>query len=552
MDGMLPTLTLRPPEHVMRLARMGSFHATRLSFMRILLRRVAAEGWKVTRTLWEIDDRGVGRAVYEVQTPERTYSLVAFASDLPDHLRTDRVIAEAWDATFALYDGTPDAEALARLQENVPFQEAGRMTERELTLSRANRSVRLFAHVIDALASGQQPSVRELESVGYLMRTTAVYGSGKFGLADREAYCGRPALASPFQAEMLTVWLIRAFTVDIVEHLARARNPRAARLDPDLRRGLGVGNSTGLGMAPFLLSHPALIHHWMEAREVALARVRSVPVTPETFAHFRRALDHASRTALVWRSSHELQQAKLQDLRADLARLKVRTADGIADWDELWQWAEDALSLEGQEVLLALMLEPHGALVDDLAATMAADEEAAFAIDGRMNVGALSEMIAGPYGWAIDTDWSAPETTARLWYVSAEKLEPRLAERADEPLEDYEQPLGPGRDIARLHRALADWPAETTTAEFLTMQPQHRHAVRRVQIAARYPYAEVRDNTLDAEMLPIDLLRAKLSFFGATRFDPRSDRWVRISMFQGAPFPDEIHARPADTWMYGA
>ncbi len=552
MDGMLPTLTLRSPEDVMRLARMGSFHATRLSFMRILLRRMAAEGWTVERTVWEIDDNGVGRAVYEVRTPDRVYSLVAFANDLPDHLRTDRVIAEAWDATFTLFDGTPDADELTRLQENVPFQEAGRMSERELTLSRANRSVRLFAHVIDALASGQQPSARELESVGYLMRTTAVYGSGKFGLADREAYCGRPALASPFQAEMLTVWLIRAFTVDIVEHLARARNADAPRLDPELRRGLGVGNSTGLGMAPFLLSHPALIHHWMEAREVALARVRAAPVTPDTVAHFRRALDHANRTALVWRSAHELQQAKLQDLRTDLARVKVRTDEGIDDWDALWLWAEDALSLEGQEVLLALMLEPHGELVDELSQTMAADEDASFVIDGRQTVGALSRMIADQYGWAIDTDWSAPETTARLWYVSAEKLEPRLAERADEPLEAYEQPLGPGRDIARLYGALAALPADTTLAEFLATDPQHRHAVRRVQIAARYPYAEVRDNTLDAEMMPIDLLRAKLSFFGATRFDPRSDRWVRISMFQGAPFPDEFQTHPTDTWMYGA
>jgi len=35
------------------------------------------------------------------------------------------------------------------------------------------------------------------------------------------------------------------------------------------------------------------------------------------------------------------------------------------------------------------------------------------------------------------------------------------------------------------------------------------------------------------------MLRCKLSFFGATAFDPRSDRWVRISMFRGAPFPEE-------------
>jgi len=43
-------------------------------------------------------------------------------------------------------------------------------------------------------------------------------------------------------------------------------------------------------------------------------------------------------------------------------------------------------------------------------------------------------------------------------------------------------------------------------------------------------------------MLPIDILRCKLAFFGASRFDPRSDRWVRISLFQGLPYPDELGA----------
>ncbi|MEM6466292.1 MAG: hypothetical protein AAF679_07290, partial [Pseudomonadota bacterium] len=55
-----------------------------------------------------------------------------------------------------------------------------------------------------------------------------------------------------------------------------------------------------------------------------------------------------------------------------------------------------------------------------------------------------------------------------------------------------------------------------------------------------------------AEMKPIDMLRAKLSFFGATRFDPRSDRWVRICMFAGAPYPEELFSTTADDWVYPA
>ena len=61
---------------------------------------------------------------------------------------------------------------------------------------------------------------------------------------------------------------------------------------------------------------------------------------------------------------------------------------------------------------------------------------------------------------------------------------------------------------------------------------------------------EVRDNLIEASMLPIDLLRLKLSFFGANRFDPRSDRWVRINMFQYAPFPHELTSMSGETWVY--
>ena len=424
-----------------------------------------------------------------------------------------------------------------------------------MSLSRANRSVRLFGHVIDCLAEGRQPDAQELANVGYLMRTTAVYGSAKFGVCDREAVCGRPELSAPFQAEMLSVWLIRAFTVDIVEHLARARNPNAVRLDPGLRRGLGVGNSTGLGMAPFLMTHPVLINNWMSAREEALARVRREPVEAASLTHFRRALQAAVKNAEGWVSAHDIQIGKLEKLRSDLDRLSVQVdaepPSGPLGWDELWQWGEENLTLEGQEQLLALMLEPHGQVIDELAQQMAADEAAAFAIDGRQSLALLRTDIERNYAWALELDWTDPQAVARLWYVSAEKLEPRLAQRADEPLEPYEQSLAPGRDVAKLYRATAECDPNQSVSAYLADHPEHRYAVRRAQIAARYPYSEIRDNTIAAEMLPIDLLRAKLSFFGATRFDPRSDRWVRISMYQNAPYPDELPHAALDTWMYG-
>ena len=87
-------------------------------------------------------------------------------------------------------------------------------------------------------------------------------------------------------------------------------------------------------------------------------------------------------------------------------------------------------------------------------------------------------------------------------------------------------------------------------AHFLLEHPEHRHTVRRAQVFQSAPYGEIRDNTIAADLLPIDMLRAKLSFFGATRFDPRSDRWVRICMYAGAPYPEDLASDNADLWVY--
>jgi hypothetical protein len=547
-------IPLRPASEVMRLARMGAFHQSRLSFMRVLLRRLKRDGWRFDRPLWRIDAQGVGIATYRAVGPDRTYTLVAFAHDLPPEKRSDRVIAEAWDATFTLFDGEPTEADLARLAKNVPLQEAGRISERELSLSRANRSVRLFAHVVDSLAAGRQPDPALIEPVGYLMRTTAVYGSAKFGAADRAIWADRPEFAGSFQPEMLSVWLTRAFTLDLVEHLARAKAPETAvAVDPALRRRFGVGNSTGLGMAPFLMNHPALLHAWIAAREVALARVCALPTAGQGAGKFRSLVARAAVNAAEWNTEHPLYLPRIKALRADLAHLAEHLdggdLSGPAPWDRLYRWAEANLGLEAQEQLVSLMLEPHGDLVDDLAAAMSADEAPRPRIDGAMPLSRLRALTEDLYGWALALDWSDPQTVARVWYVSAEKLEPRLGERFAEPIEPYEQPLAPGRDAAALHAAL-DGSGETTTAEFLLRHPEHRAIVRRIQQAAHLPYAEIRDNTIAADLLPIDLLRCKLSFFGATKFDPRSDRWVRITMYQGAPFPHELADLDPDDLAY--
>ena len=134
----------RPPASVCNLERMGAAFPTRLSFMRILLRRMSNEGWHLGRGHFDLDDEGFGTAVYTARLAQRAYSLIAFANPLADEDRTDRVIASAWDAAFVLFDGIPSAADIDRLRSQVPLQEAGRFEPTDLVISRANRSLRLF------------------------------------------------------------------------------------------------------------------------------------------------------------------------------------------------------------------------------------------------------------------------------------------------------------------------------------------------------------------------------------------------------------------------
>jgi hypothetical protein len=551
-EGATPDdIGVRPPEEVMRLDRMGAAFQTRLSFLRILLRRMGNESWRITRPRFDLDDEGYGTALYTVETPSRHYSLIAYSQFLDPAARTDRVIAEAWDAAFILYDGIPTSDDIARLATEAPRQEAGRYSAKELVLSRANKSVRLFTHVSERLAEGRQPDRNLLREIGYLMRTTAVYGNGKFGLADRRGYADRPELAGPFQAEMLAVYLIRCFTFDLLEHVGERKNPsRYTTLDRRLKRYLGIGNSTGLGMAPFLVSHPVLIHNWFSARETALARVRSVSsVKPERIALFQKALVRAREHVEEWQVEDEVQTGRIDVLRSEIRQISewLPMLDGSArPWDDLYSRAAVGFSLEGQELLVSLLLEPYPELVDELTEELSADPLPF--VDATMTVGTLNQILSDSYDWVSTYNFDDASTNRYVWYYSEEKLEPRRGEQRHEITDIQAMNVAIARDVQQLQAALSAEDATLTIAAFLLEHPEFRYIVNRVQVASSNPYAEIRENLIGESCRPIDLLRAKLAYFGATKFDPKSDLWTRITMYQGAPLADELDE--ADDWCF--
>lgn len=547
------TAPLRPPETVMRLERMGASFPTRLSFMRQLVRRMRRERWRLERACFDLDAEGCGVAVYAAHGPARTYSLIAYTHRIDPEQRTDRVIAEAWDATFSLFDGVPEAADIERLRANTPKQEAGRFRSSELTLARANKSMRLFEHVADCLATGRQPDAARLADVGYLMRTTAVYGSGKFGCADRARIADRPEMRGPFQAEMLTVYLIRWLSIDLVNHVARSRGGESSvALAPDHARYLGIGNATGLGMAPFLIKHPVLINNWVLARETALARVRALPSPhSEGSAAFQALLERGRRYVDEWNVEDEPQTKRIGRLRAELGELAGWCRTGLArpyPWDAMYRHAEEAFSLEAQEFVVSLLLERHGAIVDALGEEMSAPAPAR--LRPEMTLKELLRLVEAHYGWALATDYTRAEAVQRFWYYSDEKLEPRVGDRHTEPGADCEMPIAIARDVSRLRARVAEHDQSQTVADFLAGSPEYRDIVWRVQTAVRCPYGEIRDNLIGASQRPVDILRFKLAFFGVSKFDPKSDLWTRVNMYQGAPLAEEVVDECEREWVF--
>ena len=549
-------INLRDPNIVMKLSKLGSFHQSKLSFLRSFLKEF--KDWKYSRDLFELDENGYGRAVYSFKKDSRTYSMVCFANQLNDDERSDRVIATKWDAGFVLHDGTPTKKDLDRLNENVPKQEIGRLSYKELTLSRANKSVRVFDHVVDSLANGKQPDKNILSKVGYLYRTTAVYGSGKFGLADRFRIKNRKEIYGPFRLEMMLVYLIRQFTFDQVNHIAKCNNPRkSVELDKDICRNLGIGNSTGLGMAPFIVNHPTLLNNWILARETALKKIREIKeVKISDSKFFFEYLKKSIKNITSWHTDSEFQQKKIKELLNDLNKFilyleKEFNFDQDYPFNAIYLWSENNLCDESIEYIVSMMMEPYDDIITPLTNQMSSEEEKYFNIPTNKTVNDLKNILENKYKNILKIDFSKKENNQNFWFISKNKLEPRVANRYIEDGSNLEEPLAIARDIKKLYERLSNQKKILLIGKFLIENNDLRHIVRRAFLIEKFPYSEIQDNTIGSNLIPIDMLRLKLSFFGAVKFDPKSDKWLRICMFQGAPLPTELK-NIDDQWIYNS
>ena len=549
------TLPLRPAAVVMQLERLGSFSPTRLSFARRLTRLMYQSRWQISCVDFDLDEGGYGSAIYRLDTAARRYHVVVFSRHIADEQRTDRVIADTWDLTFGLVEGEVDDALMASLVANMPLQEAGRQHPRLLVLSRANRSVRNFEAFVAALAAGDQPDVSYLLDAGYLYRTTAVYGNGKFGIADYDRLRTGADFYQPFSPQMTAVYVLREFSVAQVEHIARLNNPAVAvELDVGLRRYLGIGNSTGLGMAPFLINHPQLINYWVYAREQALAVASGQSPVEAHRVHMvrlcRRAMAYFDEMRVEDSAQAERNTVVYEELDQIVAWLEQVPLEPSL-WRQLMDWAETSLSLETQELINTLLIECYPDEVDALDELMSVEEKLDLSPD--MPLVQLKQLLETHFDWAIEADFDAAEARYWFWYQSAEKEEPRLGVRGEEAGEEKALALAIAPRAQRVYRAITDFLVDhprALTIDLLLAYPEHMKAVRRIQTMVATAFGEIRANLWHRDMKPMHLLRTKLSFLGAHRFDPRGDRWVRVTFFQGAPVLSDFEDAQADPALF--
>jgi len=220
-------------------------------------------------------------------------------------------------------------------------------------------------------------------------------------------------------------------------------------------------------------------------------------------------------------------------------------------FNKIYIWSEENLNDECLEYLVSIMMEPYDNIIDPLINTMSSEEELYFNIPSNRTISELREILKNNYSDILKIDFKKKESNQNFWFISKNKEEPRLANRYEENGSDLEQPLAIARDIKKLYERVLVEKNSLKIGKFLIENNDLRHVVRRAFIVEKFPYSEIQDNTIGSNLMPIDMLRLKLSFFGAVKFDPKSDKWLRICMFQGAPLPNDLNNFD-DYWVYNS
>jgi hypothetical protein len=298
-----------------------------------------------------------------------------------------------------------------------------------------------------------------------------------------------------------------------------------------------------------------LLNNWILSRETALKKIREIKDVQEKDAQlFTDCVKKSLTNITSWNTDSEYQQNKIKSLLKNIRNF-IDYIENNFDFkteypfNTIYLWLEQNVCEECIEYVVSIMMEPYNNIIDPLVSNMSSDEDKYFNIPTNRTINELKEIIEKKYPNILDINFDQKESQQNFWFISKNKEEPRLADRFEEHGSELEQPLAIARDIKKLYEKILSENENLTIAQFLSSNSGLRHVIRRAFIVEKFPYSEIQDNTIGKDIIPIDMLRLKLSFFGALKFDPRSDKWLRICMFQGAPLPTELKNYD-EQWVY--
>ena len=552
----------RAPDFVMRPERLGAMQPSRLSLSRALMLKALRERWHIERHRFDIDAEARGTAVYEILAPGRSFTFCAFSVSPQRSGRTGRIIGRAWDMQGALMEGPPDEAAIEATRSELPKLYQGRATPGTLVWCRSNRSMRVFETTVAALAEGRQPDIATLASACYLMRNTGLDGNGTFGTRSFLALEADHPLRGALAAQMLTAVMMREFAADLVECLARHRAPaRAVALSPEIRRFLGVGNGSALGLMFFVNNHPRLIHAWIAAREEAIALAKALPLGAgdARIVALRAEVLRAARFRAEDRMHYEgFAESALvaRELETVAAALEELHATGLVGGHrEAYPLAALADGFEGRlhpetvETLLSLMLELVPEEADRLAGDLIVSEE--LSVEPAMGCGALRALLHAEHGWALAIDMTAPGARRHAWYKSATAEEPRRGPVDELPAGTHNLGLDlPGLAQA-LDKALAQRPAEQPVSRLLIEHPELRQMAARVQGLRGLPYHAPHANIMGEDFVPAHIVRLlNAAIHGVDKTRDFLGRNLRGVLLHGAPTAADLSAGTPGDWFY--
>ena len=207
--------------------------------------------------------------------------------------------------------------------------------------------------------------------------------------------------------------------------------------------------------SPFIIKHPKLVHKWMSQYNLAIEKIASTKtLTKNKLNKFVALINKAKDYLNEVKTTDNYQIKKNKEALKDIKKIinfcnKINSNIKKNKWKNILNFAHKNLSYDAQEIIKVQIIELYPGVADNLSNDMSNSDEMYLKVNQKIS--SLKKFIEKNYNWALKINFNKKENLHLFWYISAEKLEPRLGERFNENGSELEQPLGIGRMVNNLY-----------------------------------------------------------------------------------------------------